>query len=191
MALFSQLWPVFGEGKETNTRVLVYCVLVPFLMSAIYIIYIRIFSSLAKIPGPLTPSLSRLWLAYHSRKGDMHIAMQKLHGKYGKTVRTAPDEISTADTAAIHQIYGPGSRFIKSDWYSVWQGVQKTDLFAERNIAVHSNLRRNISRMYAMSSLTVLEKWVDDTISCFMQIMHDQRWKSCGHGLVVTVARLW
>lgn len=86
---------------------------------------------------------------------------------------------------------GPGSKFRKSDWYSefivtvlrisnnfwcrgVWQGTQKTDLFAERNIATHAALKRNISRVYSMSALTALEKWVDDAIECFLQRMHDQ-----------------
>ncbi|KAF4550322.1 Cytochrome P450-like protein 22 [Elsinoe fawcettii] len=97
--------------------------------------------------------------------------MTELHRKYGVVVRTAPDEVSVADLSAIRTIYGPGSKFRKSDWYSVWQGSQKTDLFAERDIQTHANLKRKISRIYAMSSLTPLEKWIDDAVDCFMDQM--------------------
>lgn len=56
----------------------------------------------------------------------------------------------------------------------MWQGTQKTDIFAERDISVHSNLKKNVSRIYSMSNMTSLEKWVDDAIACFILRMHDQ-----------------
>jgi cytochrome P450 len=104
----------------------------------------------------------------------MHIVMRQLHGQYGRLVRTAPNEISVADISAIKEIYGPGSKFVKAPWYSVWKGTQKVDLFAEREIGVHATLRRNVSRMYAMSSVTSLEPWVDNAIGCFMDQMRSR-----------------
>ncbi|TKX26893.1 cytochrome P450 monooxygenase-like protein 5 [Elsinoe australis] len=100
--------------------------------------------------------------------------MPDLHTKYGKVVRTAPNEVSISDVSAIREIYGPGSKYCKSDWYSVWQGTQKTDLFAERDIATHANLKKNISRVYAMSSLTAMEKYVDDAVDFFMTCMAER-----------------
>ncbi|KAL4863672.1 hypothetical protein BDV12DRAFT_206324 [Aspergillus spectabilis] len=139
-----------------------------------YYVYIRYFSSLAGIPGPARAYLSRLWLVYHSRQGDMHRVLPKLHTKYGKIVRIAPNELAVADLEAIREIYGPGSKYRKSDWYSVWQGTQKTDLFAERSIPVHAALKRNISRAFSMSSLTKLEQGVDGVIALFIARMHEQ-----------------
>lgn len=139
-----------------------------------YYIYIRYLSVLSKIPGPLEAIVSRGWLAYHSHRGDMHLVMPDLHAKYGKVVRTAPNEVSISDVSAIREIYGPGSKYRKSDWYSVWQGTQKTDLFAERDIATHANLKKNISRVYAMSSLTAMEKYVDDAVVFFMTCMAER-----------------
>lgn len=163
---------------------MVFCPLsISCLLGLVYLLYIRYASPLANVPGPLSAGLSRLWLAHHSRKGDMHRVMQKLHRKYGTIVRTAPNEVSISDLNAVKQIYGPGSKFKKSDWYSVWQGTQPVDLFAERNIDVHAGLRRNISRMYAMSSMTALEGWVDDAIACFVQRMRDQNGKSTDLGM--------
>ena len=54
----------------------------------------------------------------HSRQGDMHRTMINLHEKYGKLVRTGPNEVSVSDLSAIKLIYGAGTKFRKSDWYS-------------------------------------------------------------------------
>lgn len=106
----------------------------------VYYVYLRYVCALAGIPGPPTVICSRLWLAYHAAKGDMHKAIPELHRKYGPLVRIAPNEVSVADLDAIREIYGlcrllltsnqapvtanngsdtgPGSKFRKSDWYS-------------------------------------------------------------------------
>lgn len=54
--------------------------------------------------------------------------MIELHKKHGKLVRTGPNEISVSDLSAIKKIYGAGTKFAKSPWYSVWQGHRKFDL---------------------------------------------------------------
>lgn len=59
---------------------------------------------------------------------------------------------------------GAGSKFRKSDWYSVWQGRRKFDLFPESDDAIHAAQRRLVSRPYAMSTLKELEPYVDSAI---------------------------
>lgn len=76
------------------------------LTFTIYLIYLRYISALAGIPGPLFVMWSRIWLAYHSAKGDMHRVIPQLHEKYGMLVRVAPNEVSVADLNAIREIYG-------------------------------------------------------------------------------------
>ena len=56
---------------------------------------------LGAIPGPLSARLSRVWLIKHSWQGDMHRTMIGLHKKYGKLVRTGPNEVSVSDLLAI------------------------------------------------------------------------------------------
>ncbi|KAF2189731.1 cytochrome P450 [Zopfia rhizophila CBS 207.26] len=97
-----------------------------------------------------------------------------LHSKYGPLVRIAPNEVSIADLPAIKQIYGSGSRFRKSDWYSVWQGHRKFDLFAGRDEKVHGQQRKLVARAYAMETLKDLEPYVDDAIEVFMRKMREQ-----------------
>lgn len=72
----------------------------------LYFIFIRLLHPLAKIPGPLSASLTRLWMVQISRGGDMHRVMLSLHEKHGKLVRVGPNEVSVSDLAAIKAIYG-------------------------------------------------------------------------------------
>ena len=101
--------------------------------------------------------------------------MIELHKKHGKLVQTGPDEISVPDLSAIKKIYGAGTKFAKSPWYSVWQGHRKFDLFAERDENIHSAQRRLVSRIYSMEALNDLEKYVDDAVAHFMTIMQTRQ----------------
>ena len=101
----------------------------------------------------------------------MNSTMMALHDKYGALVRTAPNEVSVSDVAAIKQIYRAGTKFYKSEWYSVMQGRRKFDLFAERNERLHGEQRRLVSSAYSMEALKDLEPFVDTAINVFMDCM--------------------
>lgn len=94
--------------------------------------------------------------------------MIALHKKHGKLVRTAPNEVSIADPTAIKTIYGAGTKFRKSDWYSVWQGHRKFDLFGGRDEKVHGQHRRLLSSIYSLDQLKKLEPCFDTAISLFI-----------------------
>lgn len=140
-----------------------------------YIVYQRFFHPLASLPGPFWASITRLWMTKHSWNGDMNTTMIALHEKHGNLVRTGPNEVSVADLAAIKTIYGAGTKFRKSDWYSVWQGHRKFDLFAERNERLHGEQRRLVSRAYAMESLKDLEPYVDNAVNVFLDNMSQRQ----------------
>lgn len=147
------------------------------LVSLAYLAYERLLSPLAGVPGPFSSSLSRWWMVRHSLAGDMHRTMIELHQKHGDYVRTGPNELSVADLTAVKKIYGAGSQFRKSDWYSVFQGARKFDIFPERDEKVHSAQRRLVARVYAMDTLRDLEPYVNNATSVFMQRMetlHEQ-----------------
>jgi cytochrome P450 len=133
-----------------------------------YVATIFIFDPLARIPGPLSARFSRLWMVQHSVAGDMHTTMIALHKKHGKLVRTAPNEVSISDPTAIKTIYGAGTKFRKSEWYSVWQGHRKFDLFGGRDEKVHGQHRRLISSIYSLHQLKKLEPCVDTAVSLFI-----------------------
>lgn len=145
--------------------------LIPVIVAlcAAVVVYTFLANSLRKIPGPLSARFSRLWMVQHSRAGDMHTTMIALHKKHGKLVRTAPNEISISDPAAIKTIYGAGSKFRKSDWYSVWQGHRTFDLFGERDEKIHGKQRRLVSNIYSLDQLKKMEPYVDSTLTLFLE----------------------
>lgn len=85
----------------TSTLIFISLALVP-----LYVAYQRFLCPLAGIPGPLSASLSKWWLVKHTRSGDIHREMIRLHAMYGPMVRIAPNFISIADPAAFKKIYG-------------------------------------------------------------------------------------
>ncbi|PNS18416.1 Isotrichodermin C-15 hydroxylase [Sphaceloma murrayae] len=128
-----------------------------------YIIHYRFLHPLANVPGPFWASLTRLWHLKKSKDGDLHRIMIQLHQQHGYLVRIGPNEVSVSDPTAIKTIYGAGTRFYKSNWYSVWQGHRKFDLFGERDEKKHGQQRKLVSRAYAMETLKDLEPYVDHT----------------------------
>ena len=53
-------------------------------------VYARTLHPLAKVPGPLWPSVSRTWLMYRALVGDLEIHQRALHEQYGPLIRVAP-----------------------------------------------------------------------------------------------------
>ena len=151
-----------------------------FLAFTIYNLYLH---PLAKVPGPFWAKLNRVWIAKQSYGGQYHRTLIALHKRHGPLVRIAPNEVSVADPTAIKTIYGAGTKFNKSDWYSVWQGHRVFDLFGERNEKIHGQQRRLVSRPYAMESLKDLEPYVDNTVQVFLDAMSQR------HGQVIDLGK--
>lgn len=168
MGILEQQQPQHASWQTTYVLVSVFT---PVILFVSYVIYLRFLSPLSSIPGPFLASLSRLWLLKHSWDGDMHRTMIALHAKHGNLVRTAPDEVSVSDLNAIKKIYGAGTKFRKSDWYSVWQGHRKFDLFPERDEKIHASQRRLVSGIYAMNSLVQYQGKVDEAIEVMVEQM--------------------
>ncbi|KAF2472168.1 cytochrome P450 [Lindgomyces ingoldianus] len=129
-----------------------------------YAIYQGCFSPLSNTPGPFLASLTRWWLAKLSVAGNYNTFMASLHNK----------EVSIADLTDIKQIYGFGSRFQESDWYGVWRGHRKFNVFGGQDMQVHALQRKLVARAYALESLEDLEPYVDRSIEVFMRKMHEQ-----------------
>lgn len=69
-------------------------------------LFFRIRDPLRNIPGPFWARWTPWWNVYYARKGNMHRTMMAMHKKYGTLVRTAPNEVSTANPDALVMIYG-------------------------------------------------------------------------------------
>ncbi len=91
----------------------------------------------------------------------------------GPIVRLAPNRYSIGDPSAIRTIYGPGSKFSKSDYYTPFGApfADHKDVFSETSNEKHSVERRKTSNMYAMSSLVSYEPFVDKVNGEFMDAL--------------------
>jgi hypothetical protein len=56
-----------------------------------WLFYARFFHPLAKIPGPLWPSISRTWLMYRMYKGDLEVHMRAMHNRYLQALVVSDD----------------------------------------------------------------------------------------------------
>lgn len=78
---------------------------------------------------------------------------------------------------------GPGTKFRKSEWYSVLQGHRKFDLFAEQDETIRGSQRRLVSRIYAMDSLKDLEKYVQEAVHHFVTRLYETQGTKIDFGL--------
>ncbi|KAF2656504.1 cytochrome P450 [Lophiostoma macrostomum CBS 122681] len=155
-----------------------YFYILPTIATLTYVLYQRFFSPLSKIPGPFLASLTSWWLVFAIRRHDINRRMQRLHQKYGPIVRITPDEISVADLSAIRKIYSSHGSWAKSNYYSVFQGTRKHDIFAGRDVKVHAQQRKMVARAYAMETLKELEVYVDKMLNVFKRKMDENAGQS-------------
>lgn len=137
-----------------------------------WIIYVRFLHPLRHIPGPFWASITRLWMVYRIRQGDMEVVQRKLHAQYGPLVRIAPDEVACADPDAIRKIYRTQAPLEKTHFYHCWgtnEFSKYPDLFVDTNEKSHSNRRRIVNNVYSMSAILTLEPYIDDCSTMLLQ----------------------
>ena len=126
-------------------------------------------SPLRSIPGPFIARFTKFWYFHRVWRGQFEKDNLALHQKYGKVVRLGPSIYSFNDTEAVKLIYGKGTQFDKSDWYSAWNAPGFKTLFTEPSVKVHGQLRRKFQHTYSMSSLVTYEGYADHCIELLKQ----------------------
>lgn len=152
------------------------------LVCGIFLVYV-FYDRYPSTPGPRWAKYSRFWYFCKVWKGRFEQENIQLHQKYGKLVfqqnglvtqvlagaivRLGPKEYSINDPGAIKIIYGPGSQFEKSSWYSAWgpKFLAHVNLFTLRNTKNHATERRKLSGLYTMSTLLQYEPYVDNCVA--------------------------
>lgn len=84
-------------------------------------------------------------------------------------MRYGPNRISVREDSALRKIYGPGSRFSKSSWYSSWSNPGSWSLFSDQNIQRHARGRSLFQSTYSMTALVNYEPFVDECADLFEQ----------------------
>ncbi|KJZ75226.1 hypothetical protein HIM_05420 [Hirsutella minnesotensis 3608] len=93
---------ILMPGTGAVALILVASYLIYFTLSALYLLWLH---PLSKYPGPKLWAISRIPWARHIVRGDLWRQLDRLHEKYGPTVRIAPDEITTISPGAWKDIY--------------------------------------------------------------------------------------
>lgn len=81
-------------------------------------------AGLRQVPGPVLAKITPFWRVWWLWGGNAHEGYRKLHEKYGRIVRTAPDAVEISDPAVIPSIYGINSKFVKVSAQAIGQRAQ-------------------------------------------------------------------
>jgi hypothetical protein len=111
------------------------------------------YSPLARIPGPKSFALTKWRLAYEDYKGTRTRTIHSLHKVYGPVVRVGPNEVSFSSTAALRAIYGAGSGFERTSFYSMFQVYGRKNMFSFAAAKDHAARKKIISSAYAKSAM--------------------------------------
>lgn len=88
-------------------------------------------------------------------------------------MRYGVNRYSIRDASALKIIYGPGSQFAKSSWYSSWTNPGSWSIFADQDIKRHARGRSLFQSTYSMSSMVHYEPFVDQGADLFEQRLHE------------------
>ncbi|OLN95513.1 Pisatin demethylase 18 [Colletotrichum chlorophyti] len=118
-------------------------------------------SPLRNIPGPFWARITDGWYLWRVYKGSFEEENIRLHRKNGAIVRYGPNRYSIDDPEAAKTIYGLGTNFPKSSWYSTWASPGQWSIFSDQSIIRHAHNRRVYQATYAMSSLPFVDECAD------------------------------
>ncbi|CAH0020334.1 unnamed protein product, partial [Clonostachys rhizophaga] len=135
------------------------------------------------------PYSLRLSLVYRSRS---HMDDMKLHRKYGKIVRLAPQIISVSNTATVEHLYGISTKFVKSEFFKLGaftdeKGEYISDPFSTQDRHVHSRLKQGAANAYSLTSLVKMEPLLSPVTERLLRILdrHAEAGTMCDFGDVL------
>ncbi|KAI9682446.1 MAG: hypothetical protein M1829_000238 [Trizodia sp. TS-e1964] len=117
------------------------------------ITYNLFFHPLRNVPGPFIAKFTSLWLVALEIAGFRMQTVHALHEKYGPVVRVAPNEVAFADAQAARTIYGQGTPFMKTRYYSVFRLIGLANLFDCTDRDFHKYRRKLLSHTFAKSTI--------------------------------------
>ncbi|OAP64649.1 hypothetical protein AYL99_00621 [Fonsecaea erecta] len=124
---------------------------------------------LSRVPGPLLPRISSLWLTYHAWVGDEATVVEALHQKYGPIVRNGPNSVDISDGAALATIYTERGGFVKPAFYENFALPDATQvhnsIFSEVDPSIRAPRAKAVAVLFSTASLRqsqdVIYKCVD------------------------------
>ncbi|KAI1173081.1 cytochrome P450 [Nemania sp. FL0916] len=146
------------------------------LVLLLYLIRMRNYHGLNKIPGPFLASITNLWKWHIVWTEQMPFVNTKLHEKYGPLVRIGPNHVSASSEESIQTIHRSRSGFTKSAIYSILQprfeGSDLHNVFSTQDAEYHAALKRIIGTLYTTTAVSGLEYHLDDCTQFFISKMN-------------------
>ena len=126
-------------------------------LSVAYLVYYFLRSlflcPLARIPGPKSFAVSHLRLAYEDYKGTRTRKLNELHQNYGPVVRVGPNEVVFNSLTALRTIYGAGSGYERTSFYSMFEAYGRKNMFTYASGKAHGERKKMLANAYAKSAL--------------------------------------
>ncbi|KAL2213226.1 cytochrome P450 [Sarocladium strictum] len=124
-------------------------------------------SPLAKVPGPKLFALTKWRLALEDWKGRRTQTIHDLHLQYGPAVRVGPNEVSFNNQGALRTIYGPGSRYGRTDFYRMFDVYGRQNLFTFHSSVEHGRRKKLLSFAYSKTNI------LNDTVANMVEAKAD------------------
>lgn len=116
-----------------------------------FILDALLLSPLSRIPGPKSFAATRWRLAYEDWKGSSTRTICQLHQEYGSAVRIGPSTVSFNSLTALRTIYGPGSQYGRTSFYSMFDVYGRPNLFTFYSTTDHGQRKKLLSHAYSKS----------------------------------------
>jgi benzoate 4-monooxygenase len=122
---------------------------------------------LRSVPGPFLARLTGLWVTLLDLSGHRTAYIHKLHEKYGRVVRVAPDQLCFASPEALKDIYGANSRLIKAPVYQTL-GFRSTFTTIDRHDyrLMKKRILPSFSPAFVAGIEPIVQRQVNNLIKC-------------------------
>ncbi|KAH8716727.1 cytochrome P450 [Phaeosphaeriaceae sp. PMI808] len=122
---------------------------------------------LGQIPGPKLYAFTK-WRLARDDWGRRTRTINKLHSQYGPVVRIGPNEVHFNSITALRTIYGAGSGFERTNFYSMFDVYGRRNLFTFHSVVDHAKRKRLLAHTYSKSAIlkgypaTIIERKILD-----------------------------
>jgi cytochrome P450 len=145
------------------------------------------FHPLYRIPGPLIPRLTSLWLNYHSWYGDEATTVHRLHQRYGPIVRIGPSAVDIADAGALHDIYVNKGGMRKPDFYLNFIVDGYRTIFSETIPERRVDAAKAVIGLFSRTNLNKQREYIQDVVERWVDVLRLESEKSRRSGRHVDV----
>lgn len=123
---------------------------------------------LRRFPSPGLAAVTDLWALWYHWNNNRYEAVHAAHDRLGSIVRIQPLHLSFVEPQALKDIYGHGSRIMKSSYYDN-VAADYHDIANATDRADHSRKRRFMSHIFSHKQVVTMEQVIDTNLSLLLK----------------------